>query len=137
MSPFEFRAILISYVALFAINLAVGRALPRPETAVKRLIPDSLHLQSRAFVLSFSFILLTVVVAGAVGFVGMFMFWPPAPKLFVAATVTKTVVWPIFVRAGFARNEWEKACAHLEGVLDGVIAAVTLFGSASHLFATT
>lgn len=137
MSTFQFRAILISYVVLYAINVVVGRALPRAETAVKRFIPDSLHFQSRAFVLSFFIILLIALAAGAVGFVGMFMFWPPAPKLFVAATITKTVIWPFFVRVGFARNEWERVCAHFEGVLDGVIATVTLFGSASHLFATT
>ena len=137
MSPFQFRAILISYVALFGLNVLLGRVFPRPDTATRRFIPDSLQSQSRIFVLSFAFIFISVSVVGAVGFVGMFILWPPAPKLFVAATIAKTVVWPFFVRVGFDRNEWEKACGHLEGVFDGIIIGVTLFGSAAHLFSIT
>jgi hypothetical protein len=134
MSPWQFRSLLLGYVALFVLNDLLGRFIPRPDATPKRWIPDALHSKSIQFILAFLVILILVAAVGLTGFIGMFVFWPPAPKLFVAATITKTVVWPFFVRTALPRSEWENACGYLEAVFDGIIAAVTLFGPAKHLF---
>ena len=137
MSQWQFRVILLGSVGLFALSVLLGRILPRPDTTPTRWIPDLLRSQSRLFILSFFFVFILVSIIGIIGFIGMFVFWSPAPKLYIAATIAKTVIYPIFAHARPRRSEWENACGDLEGVLDGIIIAVTLFGPARQLFSIT
>ena len=124
------------YVGVVGLNFALGAILGRPDTPRRKFIPDSLRFQSAAWVISSTAVVTSLFAADLVGFVGMFILWPPAPALFAIGTIGPTVVWPFFVRTGFTRTEWERACTHLEAMIGGFIIAVTLCGPARILFAT-
>ena len=136
MSPFQFRAILVGYLALAASNMLLGYLPPRQAAFSDDRTIEHLRSKPKFFRYALVACLLAAAASGIVGFVGMFFFWPLAPKLFVVATVGKILIGPVFCRglSSPTRNEWQQVCSYSETLLDGVIAAATLIGSARPLF---
>ena len=134
MNEIQFRAILLAYVALIALNVALGR-LPLYGGAVRHdRVRDYLRSRPRARSIPFIIVGVLIIAAGIVGYVGMFVFWSPARIVFTIATVSKQVLFPVFLPVSNPKSEWESACSSLESMLDGFIAAITLLGPARSLF---
>ena len=134
MSEIHFHAILLAYAALIALNVMLG-SLPLYGGTVRRdLVREYLRSRPRARSLPFLIVGVLIIASGLVGYVGMFFFWSPAPIIFTAATVSKQVLFPVFLPVSNRKSEWEGACSSIEHMLDGFIAAITILGPARNLF---
>jgi hypothetical protein len=134
MNDIQFRMLLLAYAALIALNVVLKR-LPLYGGAIRRdLVRD--YLRSRPRVRSLPFIVVGafIIAGGIIGYVGMLFFWSPAPIIFTIATVSKQIIFPVFIPVSNPKSEWERACGSIENMFDGFIAAITLLGPARSFF---
>jgi hypothetical protein len=101
--------------------------------AYARFIPP--HGISPFTVVSFC-VVIAVLVAALVGFIGMFCFWRPAPYLFLVSVLARILISPL-LWTWHVETGWADLIGSLGTMLDGVIVALVFFGSAKDLFLRT
>jgi hypothetical protein len=89
--------------------------------------------KSKYFVVTFLIIGISCLLAGVVGFVGMFFFWPQAPFIYFSGVASKILFSPLLPVKN-PRTVWENMCGEIELFLDGLLMALVFFGPAKNLF---
>lgn len=99
---------------------------------VKKLEPSG-PAQSPLPVLLLFPLLIGVLGAGLVGFIGMFCFWSPARHIYLIAVLMKILVTPLMT-AWSVHTGWESLFGEMELFLDGIILTLCIVGPAKELF---
>jgi hypothetical protein len=134
MNRTQFIELLCAYGLLVLLCLLAKKCVRLPEH-VERAKPEKLNILGGKSKLYYIFMLCAIGLVSSsnlVGFLGMFLFWKAAPWIFGFGIIGRFVFHPKAVWS--VCSGWEDTFIGLETLLGGIIIALTLFGSARHLF---
>lgn len=134
ISKTYFRVLLLCYVIVVALNFLsdTWTASVVPDI-VKELEPSIQPTESMVLWISQGIFLVSTLVMGLMGFVGMFFFWSPARYIYLIAVVYKILLMLPIVSWQVHTN-WEECFGETELFLDGVILTLCFLGPAKYLF---
>jgi len=132
MTHLQLIVLLVGYVAVVAFGFAYERLFPLSEAIRANAAHKEICARwSKARILTYGICIFVVSSVFAIGVVGMFLLWHPAPWLFTIAGICM-IVTPAF--PWYAMSGIDKTRLEMEMFLAGFISALTLFGPAKHLF---
>jgi len=129
----QFRWLLATYALVVILTVAsdfwTGSAIPIEVQQLENALPT----QSMPLLLLLLAFLVSVVLAGLVGFIGLFCLWSPARYIFLVGVLFKIVSLPLLA-SWTVTTGWESLFGELELLLDGVILTLCILGPAKELF---
>jgi hypothetical protein len=134
MSREYFYILLVAYAFVVAINFTEDWILSlKDKSPRKREICEYLKTKPKLYRVAVMLIFSVTVIAGVVGYIGMYFFWPLSPFIYFTSIATKLFYTPFFpVR--YESSSLERTCIEIELFLDGVLMTLIFFGSAKTLF---
>jgi hypothetical protein len=137
MTHLQFTYLLLAYVCVLIASVLVGKFTPLYGNQPRI---DYLKQYFRTTKIPKWYQILVILVGssvmlcGAIGFVGLLLFWRPAPLIYCTAIVGRTFLGPFLIPIPNRQNCWEGMVSGIGILLDGFIIALTLFGPAKNFF---
>ena len=127
MTRLQFTILLGCYLARVIASFVFGQFSKQMEHATK-----CLKSESKFFLFAYGSVGTFEILAGLIGFVGMFFLWGFSPFLFFSATAAK-LLGPLCISSR-SRSGWNQLLNDAEYFFDGTLFVIIFFGPAKHLF---
>jgi hypothetical protein len=128
-----FRLIVCAYFLLVAAGIICGEFISSvvpPE--ILKSVPINFPESNIIVILGFC-MFGAIILAGIVGVIGLFFFWPPSRYIYLAAVLSGIILEPV-MRPWYIHTGWTEIFGGLEGLLSGVIITLVFLGPARNLF---